>query len=65
MSGQTDTRPMTLNLSLFFILGIVTFILPTVLNIFSISVPSWTFKVGIGLIVFGIIDMIFLKWTVI
>ena len=65
MSGPSDQRPITMNLSLFFILGILVLIAPVVLNIFGWSMPSWSFKAGIGLIVFGIIDMVFLRWAVV
>lgn len=65
MSGQTDNRPMNLNLSLFFVIGIFALILPGLFNIFNITLPSWLFKVGIGFIIFGVIDMVFLRWAIV
>jgi hypothetical protein len=51
------------NISPIFILGIIIFIIPTLFNIFNITLPSWTNKVGLVLIVVGVIHMIIgRKW---
>lgn len=56
MEQQTGTG---FNISPIFIIGIIIFILPTLLNIFNIHSPSWTFKVGLVVIVIGVIHTAF------
>ena len=65
MSGPSDTRPFSMNISGFMLLGITAFILPTLLNIFNIGLPSWLFKAGIVFIVIGVIDTAFLRWWIV
>ena len=65
MIEPSNNRPVTMNLSLFFILGVIIFILPSILNIFGLHLPSYTFRISMILIVMGIIDMVFLQWAIV
>lgn len=65
MSGPSDNRPFSMGISGLMILGVITFILPIFFDIFSIALPSYTFKIGITLIVIGVIDTMFTRWFII
>jgi hypothetical protein len=44
-----------------FILGIFCFILPVILNIFSLKLGNWTYTLGTLLIIIGVIHTLFIN----